>query len=233
MFDWQLLRQQAVEVRQAWPSVLLLCFATAMATWWVTTSVNDAHTRTQQAQIELLRDQKEAAEEKLQDLQPVTPRYDLELNCQNELMPPVVGYENRVEVISIFPNNQRLLVGEMWGLNDQDKKLPWRLRCTLTNRSNMPLAGMYIDFNYVAKPWAEGKGGVDKILGSYKQNFWLGGSMQPGDSRQFWMWVEPRDVYINADFGQLVMAGTHDGRAVNIPLRQTGQRMITLTPPIA
>ena len=96
-----------------------------------------------------------------------------------------------------------------------------------------PVVGMYIDIDYVIRDWLkEGNAwrGSEGIKESRNRNFYLNGAIQPGEERRLWMWTQPKDEYISGEFRDRVMAGTHDGRAVMIPLRKTGERVMTLTP---
>ena len=179
-------------------------------------------------QVNLLTRQKEDVERELKTLQPEQPRYDLEVDCHTEALPPVIGYENRIEAVVFGQIGGRIVVGQYWGLVDKDDQLPWRVLCVLANRGNVPVIGVYIDFDYVVREWHDG--GAKEIKGSYKHNFVLNGAVQPGEKRRFWMWTQPGDEYVSGEFGGNVLAGAHDGRAVSIPLRVTGDRVISLIP---
>jgi hypothetical protein len=98
----------------------------------------------------------------------------------------------------------------------------------------MTVHNAWFDANFVVKEvvFEQGKvKGSGKILGSYDRSLMLPGAIDSGGGkRDFWVWQDAIDRYINLKFDDTLFVTDPDGRSGKVALRQSKGVMLSLLP---
>ena len=181
--QWQFVREQAKEVKEAWPSVLALCLLAVAVSWFGASLFYSER-------IETLTTQRDGFKDQLDRLQPVEPVLAVDLNCEPQLMPAAPTFNERLEVYEIDRGDQsgRMLAG-IWG-HKAEEGLPRSIRCDVINRGNVPLANFWLDIDVVFKAAVRGPGriGSGDTVGNHQRTFIVPGVAEVGGQPiTFWI----------------------------------------------